>query len=443
MSNSSINNFDPMSAKAWKQKIQFELAGKDYNETLLSKTLEGITIKPFYHIDDFEKLNIPKTTKITKICSQIHINTETEANNEALKTIKKGANSIKFIAKNPFNFELLFNHLLNNNIEFHFHLKFLSKSFVQELALFLKKEIVFFNIDIIGHLALSGNWFTSYTDDFKSIEHLIQKNSAHHMLSVEAGIYQNAGANIVQQVAYALAHTNEYLNAFGSNVAQQIQFNFAIGNHFFFEIAKIRAFRYLLNLVLKEYQTTSEAEIFTEPSLRNKTIYKSKLNALRIVNESMSALLGGANTIANSEKIFFESTDNTLNQVLNLKKHIPYNNVSEIVNDTYYIESLTKQIAEKALQIFKEIEKGGGFLTQLKKGTIQQKITENAQKEQAEFNNGSLILVGSNKYENINEQPTVKRNPLKKRKFLKTQIIPINPRQLAAKLELKRLNNEA
>ena len=54
MSNSITNDFDAVSAAAWKQKIQFDLKGADYNKTLLTQTNEGITIKPFYHPDDFE-----------------------------------------------------------------------------------------------------------------------------------------------------------------------------------------------------------------------------------------------------------------------------------------------------------------------------------------------------------------------------------------------------
>ena len=59
MSNFITNEFPASSSAAWKQKIQFELDGADYNQTLLTKTIEGITISPFYHLDTFEKLNIP------------------------------------------------------------------------------------------------------------------------------------------------------------------------------------------------------------------------------------------------------------------------------------------------------------------------------------------------------------------------------------------------
>ncbi len=451
MSTFITKDFEPSSASSWKQKIQFDLKGADYNETLLTKTNEGITIKPFYHLDDFEKLEIPTSNEDFKICQTIHISSEDEANNTAVDVIKRGANSLKFITKKPFNSSLLFTNLQNKNIEFHFQFEFLSEEFIQELVTFLKNETVFYNIDIIGNLAKRGNWYTSLNEDFKVLEKLTQKNNTEFILSVNVDLYQNTGANTVQQVAYALAHANEYLTKFGNEIATKIQFNFAIGANYFFEIAKIRAFKYLYNLILSTYNTSANAQIFTQPSLRNKTLYDYNVNMLRTTTESMSAILSGANTIStiSYDAIFHHSNEFgdriARNQLLILKEESYFTNAQHIATNSYYIESITKQIAEKALTIFKEIEKSGGFLQQLKEGTIQRKIVENAKKEQTQFNSGKLTLLGTNKYPNeldkvkhdIQVHPFVERNPKK------TLIIPIITKRLSEELEQKRLKNEA
>lgn len=444
-------DFEPRSSAAWKQKIQFDLKGADYNETLLTKTNEGITIKPFYHLDDFKKLNIPISEEDFKICQKITISSEEETNLKASEVITRGAKALKFIAKKPFNFKAVFNNLLNKNVEFHFQFEFLSEEFLKELTAFLKNETVFYNIDIIGNLARSGNWYSSLNNDFKVLENIIQKNNFTFMLSVNVNVYQNAGANIVQQVAYALAHANEYLTKFRGEIGTKIQFNFAIGTHYFFEIAKIRAFKYLYNLILSEYETTANAQIYAEPSLRNKTLYDYNVNMLRTTTETMSAILGGADTISNSayDSIFHNENEFgdriARNQLLILKEESYFKNAQHIATNSYYIESITKQIAEKALVIFKEIEKSGGFLQQLKEGTIQRKIVENAKKEQTQFNNGELVLLGTNKYPN--EQDKMKNdlqvNPFVERNPKKTLIIPIIPKRLAEELEQKRLKNEA
>ncbi len=451
MSTFITQDFETSSAASWKQKIQADLKGADYNKTLLTNTNEGILIKPFYHLDDFEKLHIPISKNDFKICQKITISSEENANKNAIDVINRGANALKFEATKPFNFNKLFSNLLNKNIEFHFQLDFLSEKFIQELAQFLKKETVFYNIDSIGNLARNGNWHNSLKEDFTSIENLIANNPSKFILSVNAGIYQNAGANTVQQVAYALAHSNEYLTQFGAKIANKIQFNFAIGSNYFFEISKIRAFRYLYNLILKKYNTSATATIFAEPSLRNKTLYDYNINMLRTTTESMSAILGGSNTISNcAYDVLFHNANEfgdriARNQLLVLKEESYFNNAQHIATDSYYIESITKQIAEKALSIFKNIEKSGGFLHQLKEGTIQRKIKENAQKEQAQFNANELILVGSNKHPNEQDKMrhNLQVNPFLEKNPKKTLIAPIIPKRLAEKLEQKRLKNEA
>jgi methylmalonyl-CoA mutase len=450
MSSIITQEFPPVSAAAWKQKIQFDLKGADYNETLLTKTNEGITIKPFYHADDFEKLNIPLSSADFKICQKIVVADEVAANLKAVDATSKGANSLKFIAKKPFDAGLLFKNLLGKNIEFHFHIEFLSEAFIDELAELLKNETVFYNIDIVGKLARTGNWHKSLNDDFKTLETIIRKNPDAFILGVNADIYQNAGANIVQQVAYALAVANEYLTRFGAEIAQKMQFNFAVGNHYFFEISKIRAFKYVYNLMLSQYETEANAIVFAEPSLRNKTIYDYNVNMLRTTTESMSAILGGANTISNCayDAVFHDSNDFgdriARNQLLILKEESYFKHGQQIATNSYYIESVTKQIAEKSLDIFKEIEKGGGFLAQLKEGVIQRKIKENAQKEQAQFDAGELVLLGTNKYPNQQDimKHDLQANPFVARNPQKTLIIPIIPTRLAEKLEQKRLKDE-
>ncbi|SNR77258.1 methylmalonyl-CoA mutase family protein [Lutibacter flavus] len=436
MSNLLTEDFEPSSAAAWKQKIQFELNGEDY-KTLLTSTNEGITIKPFYHSDNFEKLEIPVPIEDFKICQYIIITAEEEANKIVIESIKQGAKSLKFIVKKSFNIDVVFANILDKKIDFQFEFSFFSPVFIAELAEKLKNETVYFNIDIIGNLAKSGNWFKSLNEDFKNLETIFKPNTSTCYLSVRADIYQNSGANVVQQVAYAIAHANEYLTKFGGNVADKIQFNFAIGSNYFFEIAKIRAFRYLFNLILQEYNTNVQPKVFAQPSLRNKTILGAHINKLRATTECMSAILGGVNTVSSHP---FKLKENNLNPLILLKE----SGAQNIATDSYYIETITKQIAEKALEIFKDIEKSGGLLNQLKEGTIQRKIKENAQKEQHQFNTGNLVLLGANKHPN--EYGTLKDlhiNPFLKGKSYKTLIVPISPKRLAEKLEQKRLENEA
>jgi len=268
-------------------------------------------------------------------------------------------------------------------------------------------------------------------------------------------LYQNAGANIVQQLAYGLAHVNEYLNHFNNEDLSQNSnitptFKVACGTNYFFEISKLRALRKLYAVLAKEYGIKNTCHIIAMPSKRNKTLYDYNVNMLRTTTECMSAILGGADTIYNLPYDVLYHKNNEFaerisrNQLLILKAESHFDTVSNPADGTYYIEILTNELAEKALQLFKEIEASGGFLKQLKEGIIQKKIDDSAQKEQKQFDAKELVLVGTNNF--INSMDAMKEQlelfPFLKVKSRKTLIKPIIERRLSETIEQERLNNE-
>ena len=172
---------------------------------------------------------------------------------------------------------------------------------------------------------------------------------------------------------------------------------------------------------------------------------------LRSTTECMSAILGGAHYVANMpyDVVFKKSNDfsNRIakNQLLILKDESYFNQGDTITQDTYYIEALTKQIAEKSLEIFKDIEAHGGLLIKLFDGTVQRKIGESNKEEQEKFDKGELVLLGTNKFPNEEEKlkDSIELAIRKKKKPRKTLIAPLSPKRLAYQVELKRLQDEA
>nr|BFF36719.1 methylmalonyl-CoA mutase subunit beta [Tenacibaculum mesophilum] len=448
MSNYLFDKFQGVTPAEWKQKIQVDLKGADYNDTLLWKTEEGITVKPFYTKEDRTNIQINTPNKGFAICQSINIENEEEANAFAIDSIKRGANAIKFSAKKEFDYNTLLKGIDTQKTLLYFTFNFLSSQFVKKLADFTNSDKCYFNIDVIGNLASSGNWYSNLKSDHTQLEEIAK--ATQNAICVNASIYQNAGATIVQQLAYALAHANEYLNHFGNSIENNIHFNFSVGSNYFFEIAKLRAFRILWSALLKEYNIEATAHIFAQPSLRNKTLYDYNVNMLRTTSECMSAILGGTNTIANNsyDKIFHQPNEFgeriSRNQLLILQQESELAEAQNIADGAYYIETITQQLAQKALEVFKLIEKGGGFLKQLKEGVIQRKIKESADKEQQLFDSGELVLLGTNKIQNENDKM---KNDLEVSPFLKirnekTLIQPIIQKRLAEKLEQERLENE-
>lgn len=452
MSENLFNEFEPVSSKQWKQQIQYELKGADYNDTLVWESPEGIKVKPFYHRDEFNATThiAGKAAEFT-ICQNIFVHDTEKSAGRASSTLKRGAESLRFtIEDDTTDVEKLLS-LVPQETPVYFHLGFLSIDFVKKLDAIAKQRNANFyvQLDPIGQLAKEGNWFTSLENDLEAINTIAIACTNIHFLNIDSSLYQNAGANIVQQIAYTMAHANEYFNRVAT-IHKPIVLQVAVGTNYFFEIAKLRAMRLLFNLLAVEYDHNFDCHIIATPTKRNKTLYDYNVNMLRTTTECMSAILGGADAVANLAYDALYHKDNEFgdriarNQLLVLKHESYFDKVNNPADGAYYIEELTQQLAEKALTLFKDIEANGGFVTQLIEGTIQRKIQESAVKEQELFDTGKEVLLGTNKYPNKNDRmshdlelyPFVKNNPRK------TLIMPVIERRLAEKTEQERLESE-
>ncbi|CAA9198472.1 methylmalonyl-CoA mutase subunit beta [Flavobacterium collinsii] len=454
MATTLFDDFNPISSKQWKQKIQFELDGADYNQTVIWNSPEDIQVKPFYHSDEFTKAATVQTQASNfKICQNIFVYDIEKSIQRAINTLERGAESLRFTIENETtDIEKLLEALPLENRIVYFNLNFISIDFAQLLdRISIQKKAIFYcNIDPIGHLAREGNWFTTAEkSNFETLEKISKTVSNISILSIDSGLYQNSGANITQQIAYSLAHANEYLNRF-PNSPQPIVFEVSVGTNYFFEIAKLRALRMLFNLIAAEYNSGLKCHLLVTPTKRNKTIYDYNVNMLRTTTECMSAILGGADAVANLPYDSLYHKDNEFgdriarNQLLVLKHESYFDKVDNPADGSYYIESLTLQLAEKSLALFKDIEANGGFLKLLNDGSIKKKIQESAAKEQELFDSKKEILLGTNKHPNKEDKMKhdLELFPFVKVKPRKTLITPIIEKRLAEKLEQERLELE-
>ena len=263
MKEALFQEFEEVSAKQWKQKIQFDLKGADYNEKLIYHSPDGIDVKPFYTSEDVQESIKTPSPKDWSICEKIYVISAEKANERAKYVLEKGAESLWFIIPSE---EIAAEELLKGldleNTPVYINFQFLSEEYFKRFRDFLegKKAQIYLQTDIIGKLARSGNWFHNLTEDHRLLDEIV-KNSAEFesVISIDTTVYQNSGATIPQQLAYALAHVNEYMNHFKKQPEFgqfQPQFLIASGSNYFFEIAKIRAFRWLYATLAKEYRSS-------------------------------------------------------------------------------------------------------------------------------------------------------------------------------------------
>jgi len=440
--------FSKTSSSEWKQKILDELKGADFEETLVWESPEGIKVQPFYHSDDLKssrKLSQGKRDG-WKICQSIYVNEAKEANRKAHDALSRGSESFFFnIPSKDIPLENLLRGIDQETVPIYFDFRFLSFSYLKKVQ--GKVKNAYLNLDCIGHLARTGNWFFDEEKDFE-ISKSLQGQNNKNILSVDVSLYQNAGANIVQQLAYALAHTNEYFTR--RVVNSPISFKISVGTNYFFEIAKLRALRLLFGILAEEYDLIGDCHIITEPTKRNKTIYDYNSNMLRTTTESMAAILGGADAVCNLpyDSIYHEPNEFAeriaRNQLVILKDESYFSKVYNPAAGSYYIESLTQELAEEALKMFKEIEGKGGFLKLLKAGIIQEQITESARVEQEKFDKKEIVIVGSNVFQNAEDRmkDNLDIDSFQKEEPMEMAVEPIFERRLTSSMEQKRLNDE-
>ena len=278
-----------------------------------------------------------------------------------------------------------------------------SKSILTQLSALENVEL---GIDFYGQYAQQAYWKASAEMSHENWFSFM-KNTVGKGLFINASLYANAGANLVQQIAFALSHMNAYLSlmdeksiAFPSKIHVQL----ALGSNYFFELAKLASFRSLAEIMIKEYSHTLELLITAEPLQRNKTTTDYNVNILRTTTEMMSAVLGGANRVMNHSYDLRFNQPNAFgdriarNQLHLLKYESYFDELPNVMDGSYYLEALQEEMKEKAWALFLEIEQHGGWLTAIESNNIQSKIEKARQEEARQFGEGALVLVGTNKY---------------------------------------------
>jgi len=452
-----LDEFSKIDSKLWNKKIKDDLKKLGHSNITSYNSKENIKIKPFYTSDDLNNLKNADSyyPDSWTICQNISADNSSVANIKALELINKGAESINFIIQNN---SIRCKDLLKNidieKIELFFKIEFHSNSFLKSLNDIIKSSSTSFNIsfDPIGSFAKTGGWKSSMNEDLDKLNNNIKiLEKFNNVIIVNSGLYQNSGANIFEEIAFTLGHANEYLNHFNGKCANKIAFNISMGSNYFFEIAKLKALRFLWSKITKEYNNEINfPHIIAKPSKRNKTIIDYNNNILRTTTECMSAILGGANTISNItyDSIFKNKNEYSekiaLNQLLIIKHETHIDKVKNAADGSYYINNIANTIAEESLKIFKDIENRGGFITALEKNIIQKRIEKSHKIEQELFNNNKEKLLGINIFTDLNQKikSEINKPIFTKSNTRNTKIKPISEIRLAEEIELSRIKNE-
>jgi methylmalonyl-CoA mutase len=454
------------------EKIHSDLKGVDFNKKLVWKTKEGFDVKPFYRMEDIDNLTyiniLPgefpyirgiKIRDNSWYCRQnITVTDYTEANRKALDILMKGVDSLGFEITDPesvneANFSLLLHDIKLETIEVNFLCNGKAKeilAIITKLAAYsgLDKTKLYGAIeaDPVGRLMVNGKLCVHLDEGFDYLASLTASASVFPNLRtvhLNASAFNNAGADIVQELAFGLAMGSEYMTQLtdrglsADTSASCIRFNFGTGSDYFPEIAKLRAARLLWSVVTTGYKASESVRmnIHCVTSRWNKTVYDPYVNMLRTQTEAMSAILGGADsvTVEPFDTVFRQADEFSeriaRNQQLILREEAYFDKVADPSAGSYYIEKLTNLIAENCWKLFLEIENKGGFLASLKSGFIQDELAGSAQKRKKDIATRRTVLLGTNKFANTGESLSDTINPedifSKKSVVEDTQVDPI------------------
>ena len=443
-----FSDFPKVSTQEWMDKITADLKGADFEKKLVWRTNEGFNVQPFYRSEDLESLNYLESqpgefpyvrgnnAKTNKwfVRQDIIVKDAKEANEKALTVLTKGVDSIGFVIEDKelvseANIEALLKNIISDDVEINFNACCGNKKLVESVVAVLNKmnrthAKVKGSIDFdpIGSVTIKGKACLATDkalDRAKEIVEVAKNFPQFKTIAVNAKHYNNAGASIVQELAFGLAMGNEYLSQLTerglsiNEAAANLKFNFGVSGNYFMEIAKLRAGRMLWAKIVEAYKPTGvevcKMHVHSETSEWNKTIFDPNVNMLRTQTEAMSASLGGTQslTVQPYDSLYKDSDEFSeriaRNQQLLLKEESHFEKIVDPSAGSYYIENLTNSIAEQAWALFVEVEEKGGYLAAMKEGFIQGLVKETADKRRKAVATRRENLLGTNQFPNTGE----------------------------------------
>lgn len=447
-----FTEFQAPTTQEWLDKIQVDLKGADFQKRLVWRTNEGFNVQPFYRREDLENLKTPdalpgefpfvrgnkKDSNAWYVRQNIVVNDPAEANKKALDILNKGIDSIGFripkVSVSAESIETLLEGICAEYVDLNFRTCGCHALELAEIvdAYFTKKgydkEKLSFTVgfDPIENMLVKGKDVTARLADGPKIVELLKDYPKAHVMTVHTETLNNAGAYIFQELGYALAWGNEYMQQLvdaGVDVdlaARQMKFYMGVSENYFMEIAKFRAARLLWAQIVKQYgpkdEDSAKMTINATTSTYNMTVFDSYVNLLRSQTEAMSAALGGIHSMVVTpfdmpyEKPSDFSERIARNQQLLIKEESHFDRIVDPSAGSYYIEHLTDALAQEGWKLFLKIEEEGGFLEAVKKGIVQDDINATNVKRHGDAAKRKEFILGTNQFPNFTEKSEGKRD---------------------------------
>jgi len=445
MTENLFNEFPHASKQEWIELAKKDLKGQDFEHKLITKSIEGFPILPFYTEEDTTTLSwLQSYNNLTSAPSEIPGMSPRiwhNAVNINTSNIKSAAEEINFVLDSGADALVL---EIEGKVEFHDLLKDVLPQYIQiwlkpssDAPSVLEDFISWYGHKGLRNAELSGGliWdsfavaLSRQIDKEKIKGELLQIQDITKIfpnfkgICVDASVYHNAGSHAVQEIGYSLALAVEILdNMTEAGIGADEFFNnlfvkSAVGSHYFMELAKVKTLRIAFHQLAALYEiniSPAEISIFAETSKWTKSALDPYNNILRNTSEAMAAIIGGCNTLQvhphdsgyNLPDTFSKRMARNISNIL--KEESYFDKVIDPSAGSYYVESLINNLYQESIKSLKETEDLGGWWASYQKHILQESIRQVRKSKHTNLSSRKTVLVGVNQY--VNASDTAKIN---------------------------------
>ena len=415
-----LAEFPSVSTELWEEVIAKDLKGADYSKRLIWQTEEGLAVKPYYRAEDLAGLQYldaapgdfpyvrgSHCTGDWGIREEIDAVDPEQANQAAQGAVAAGAEEIAFTnvaVKNASDLGLLLFNLQEVPVHFENAGERLLRLLIERLR--ERPSPVSTGFDPLTNLDFAAEIFGAETQTLTPF-------------TIHTERFEESGATAVEEAGFALAAGVDFLaemkvrNVDVDRAAASIGFSFAIGANFFFQVAKLRAFRMIWARAVESFGGRPEsgrASIHARTSRWNETIYDPHVNILRGTTEAMSAVLGGADSVSVApfdecyKRPDAASRRLARNTQILLKQEALLSRVADPGAGSYCIEAITDFIAREGWKLMQAIEAARGYRKAQADGMIAQTLRKSLAAKEKAVVSRRRVFTGTNQYANLTER---------------------------------------
>ncbi|WP_166740066.1 methylmalonyl-CoA mutase family protein [Halalkalibacterium halodurans] len=445
----------------WRKVAEASLKGAAFDQKLLTKTLEGLTLEPMYQQRDVDDLHInerhvhPVKRKNGKwlVSQELNQGTPESFNRTAKNDLARGQTALHMVIDqtvrdglSPVDQKgetgrtglLLYNHedmetalegIDVSSVPIHLNGGAVQTPFLASLLAIAPTSLHgVVGADPIHEWVKKGSLSYSWRTVFDELSHSVQVVNERALdlktILVQSHVYHNGGATATEELAFLLATGVQYVRALLErdiaidDIGRSFCMSVSVGSDLFKEIAKLRALRLLWANIMEAFGAEKEGRniwLHARTSFYTKTVYDPYVNMLRGTGEAFAAAVGGADSLHVSpfdEPIqkpspFSRRIARNTSIILQEEAHI--GQVEDPAAGSWYVEVLTEKLGEAAWSLFQTIESEGGMIASLEKGLPQQWVERSRQRQEQAAEVRKTVMVGTNRYVAIDEKPLTKQ----------------------------------